>query len=210
VTRLDAGSFAARQDGLCEECRTNPPEFAGVVASGEYSGALRELIHLLKYQGVASAAALLAQGMASALEGAREHMQEPLLVTAVPLFPRKQSERGFNQSRELAQELVKVLRRKGWAVRQDFSLLKRTRATRSQSELNLTQRRANLRGVFALGDGGSAVRAANILLVDDIVTTAATVRQCSKVLVKGGAAQVWVAAAARSQRVDVTGWGSPQ
>jgi ComF family protein len=190
------------------------PPFAGVIASGEYDGMLRQLIHLLKFDRVTRVAPLLAERIADALESVRTEMDSqlfaPLLVTGVPLFSRKQSERGFNQSRLLAQELVKVLRRRGWNVRAELSLLRRTRATRSQSELNLTQRRANLRGVFSVGDGAAEIRDANILLVDDIVTTTATVRQCSAVLVKAGAAKVWVATAARSQKVEVAGWGSPQ
>lgn len=171
---------------------------------------LRQLIHLLKFERVASVASLLAERMADALESSRSQMPSPLLITAVPLFSRKQSERGFNQSRLLAQELVKALRRRGWDVRGDYALLLRKRATRSQSELNLTQRRANLRGVFGVGEGAEKIGDANILLVDDIVTTTATARQCSAVLVKAGAAQVWVATAARSQKVEVAGWGNPQ
>jgi len=210
ATRLDAGSFADRQDGFCEECRTDAPPFAGVIASGEYDGLLRELIHLLKYEAVTSVATLLALDLADALEIARHEMPAPLIVTAVPLFPRKQSGRGFNQSRLLAEELLKILQKRGWDVRADYDLLRRTHATRSQSELNLTQRRANLRGVFAMTTAPGEVRDANILLVDDIVTTAATARQCATVLDKAGAAQIWIAAAARSQRVDVAGWGNPQ
>jgi ComF family protein len=181
-----------------------------VVAAGEYDGMLRQLIHLLKFERVGSVAPLLASRLADALETARTQMPSPLLVTAVPLFSRKQSERGFNQSRLVAQELVKTLRRRGWDVRADYLLLRRTRATRSQSELNLSQRRANLRGVFSVGAGGEMIRAANILLVDDIVTTTTTARQCSAVLAKAGAEQVWVATAARSQKVEVAGWGNPQ
>jgi len=210
ATRLDAGSFSARQDGLCEECRATPPPFAGVVASGQYDGTLRQLIHLLKFERVTSVAALLAERMAEALDGALLQTQAPLLITAVPLFSRKQSERGFNQSRLLAQELVTALRRRGWDVRGDYALLLRKRETRSQSELNLSQRRANLRGVFGAGKNAAMIRDANILLIDDIVTTTATARQCSAVLVKAGAAQVWVATAARSQKVEVAGWGTPQ
>jgi ComF family protein len=186
------------------------PPFAGVVASGEYDGILRQMIHLLKFERVASVAPLLAGRIADALDGARSQMPTPLLVTAVPLFSRKQSERGFNQSRLVAQELVTALRRRGWDVRAEYSLLRRTRATRSQSELNLSQRRANLRGVFSVGTGAEVIRGANILLVDDIVTTTTTARQCSAVLAKAGAAQVWVATAARSQKVEVAGWGNPQ
>ncbi len=206
ITRLDPDSFASRQDALCDECREKAPAFERVIAYGEYSGELRELIHLLKYAGVYPAAKVLARWMADALAPFRNAMQQPLVLTAVPLFQTKQRERGFNQSRLLAAELARELRQRGWHLREDYSLLHRSRATRSQSELNVRQRRANLRGVFASGPNIETARGATVLLVDDIVTTATTARQCSAVLKRKGVGAVWVAAAARSQRDDVTGW----
>ena len=144
--------------------------------------------------------------MAEALAPLREELPTPLLLTAVPLFGAREKQRGFNQSRLLAMELARILRRNGWSVREDYLLLSRSRATKSQSELNIRQRRANLRGVFALGEHAEAVRGANILLVDDIVTTGTTARQCANVLKRNKAAGVWVVAAARSQRQDTVGW----
>ena len=206
ITRLDIDSFASRQDGLCDECRDKPPAFVRVVAVGEYSGSLRELIHLLKYSGISPAAKVLASRMANSLAPCREQISQPVLLTAVPLFAGKQRERGFNQSRLLAAELGRLLRQQGWEVREDYSLVRRSRATRSQSELNLTQRRANLRGVFAPGANLEVVRGKTVLLIDDIVTTAATARHCSAVLKRKGAASVWIVAAARSQRLDTAAW----
>jgi ComF family protein len=186
-----------------------------VLAYGEYSGELRELIHLLKFSGIHPIAPLLAGWMAQTVlahadEFPRPLLPQPFLVTAVPLFSRKQSDRGFNQARSLAIELSKNLRRAGWNVREDYQLLHRKRATRSQSELNLRQRRANMRGVFEPGASVAQAEDANILLIDDIVTTGATARQCASVLKRNGAAQVWVVAAARSQREDTAVWGPTQ
>lgn len=214
ATRLDADSFASGQDFLCDECRESPPKFEKVLAFGEYSGELRELVHQLKFSGIHSIAALLAARMAQTLETQRaifsdpqmEMHPQPLLVTAVPLFGPKQRSRGFNQARWLAVELSKNLRRAGWNIREDYELLHRKRATRSQFELNLQQRRANMRGVFGPGENIEAARDANILLIDDIVTTGTTARQCAAALKKNGAAAVWVMAAARAQREDTAVW----
>ncbi len=200
ATRLDPDSFAARQYDLCDECREDPPAYEKVIAFGEYTGELRELVHLLKFRGVFPAASLLARHMAKALEPYRDVIAQPVLITAVPLFAAKLKSRGFNQSCLLASELARVLRMQGWNVREDYDLLSRSRATRSQSELNLRQRRANLRGVFTSGPNIESVRGQHVLLVDDIVTTAATARHCAKVLSKKGAKKIWVAAAARSQK----------
>lgn len=179
-----------------------------MIAFGEYSGELRELIHLLKYGATYPAAAFLAGKMAEALGPFHSMIPQPLLITAVPLHGNKQRSRGFNQSRLIATGLARILRGRKWQVKENYLLLSRKRATKSQSELNLRQRRANLRGVFAPGANIAAANDAHVLLVDDIVTTAATARQCAKVLVKNGAASVWVAAAARSQREDVATWDS--
>jgi ComF family protein len=215
ATRLDLDSFASAQDSLCDECRESPPKFEKVLAYGEYSGELRELIHLLKFSGIYPIASLLAGWMAQTLlahadELPRPLLPQPLLITAVPLFSRKQSDRGFNQARLLAIELSKNLRCAGWNVRENYQVLHRKRATRSQSELNLRQRRANMRGVFGPGASIEQAQDANILLVDDIVTTGATARQCASVLKRSGAAQVWVVTAARSQREDTARWGTTQ
>jgi ComF family protein len=173
-----------------------------VVAWGEYSGELRDTIHLLKFHSVVSAAEVLAQRMADALAPFIPELQQPVLITAVPLFAAKQRSRGFNQSRLLAGELARRLRLRGIRVEENYALLSRSRATRSQSELNIRQRRANLRGVFASGPKIDAARGRHVLLVDDIVTTGTTARLCAKVLRRKGAEKIWVAAAARSMKND--------
>ncbi len=191
---------------VCDECAESEPAFAGVIAYGEYRDELRELIHLLKYERMASVAALLGERLAGAIAAREEELPRPMLVTAVPLFKRKQRERGANQAEQIARVVTKRLRRMGWELGEDYGLLQRRRATRSQTELNHKQRRANLRGVFALSHGNSAIEGKNVLLVDDIVTTTTTGRECAKVLRKAGAATVWIAAVGRTQWDETAQW----
>ena len=207
--RLEADSFYARPDAagsVCEECEADEPAFAGVIAYGEYRDELRELIHLLKYERMASVAGLLGEKLAGAIAEREKELTRPMLVTAVPLFGQKRRERGANQAEQIARVVTRRLRGRGWSLDEDYKLLERRRATRSQSELNHQQRRANLRGVFALSQGSTGIEGRNVLLVDDIVTTSTTARECAKVLRKAGAAEVWVAVAGRAQWDETAEW----
>ena len=155
---------------------------ATAAAIGEYDGALREIIHALKYDGRRSIAAPLAAMMAT--HGAAI-LREADLIVPVPLHARRQRERGFNQADELACGLRLPVAR----------ALRRTRPTRSQVELPAEERRLNVADAFALRTplvGGKL-----IVLVDDVTTTGATLEACAKVLLEGGAREVRALTAAR-------------
>jgi ComF family protein len=112
-------------------------------------------------------------------------------VIPVPLYKVRYRERGFNQSRLLAQEVLPVLP----AAKLDESL-RRIRPTKVQSRLHSeAERRENVRGAFAVVDG-SHLAESTILLVDDVVTTGGTIAECALVLREAGAATVDVLAAA--------------
>lgn len=211
--RLDADSFMSRPaagGSVCNDCEKDPPPFAGVIAYGEYRDQLRELIHLLKYERMTSVAGLLGEMLTSAIEQRRGDLSQPLLVTAVPLYASKLRERGANQAEQIARVVTRKLRQRGWEVQQEYGLLERRRATRSQTELNYKQRRANLRGVFTLAEKHRDLAGQNVLLIDDIVTTSTTARECAKVLRRAGAATVWMAAVARTQWDEIAQWDPKQ
>ncbi len=194
---------------LCSPCRMTPPEFERAAAWGLYEDGMRELIHLLKYEGVEGAAKplgqLLARVMVSLAEGG---MPRDLAVIAVPLFPAKQRLRGYNQSARIVDEVSEELRRAGgWTLRAAHGALRRIRDTESQFGLTASGRRRNLRGAFVVADP-AAVAGREVLLVDDIYTTGATARECARVLRQAGAAKVWVATVARAQREMVARWGA--
>jgi predicted amidophosphoribosyltransferase len=101
----------------------------------------------------------------------------------------------------LADEALKLLRRTRpeWKLQAAHSALKRVRQTEAQYVLSLTARRKNLRGAFVvIGD----VAGREVLLVDDIMTSGATARECARVLKAAGAAKVWVATLARAQKQE--------
>ena len=191
---------------LCQPCRLAPPAFVKAVAHGVYHGRLRSLIHLLKYEGVRPVAAHLGRLLAGSLESSPAFPLE-MLVIPLPVHAARQRQRGFNHAELIARTLIAQLRcsRPEWALQLATNRLQRMRVTTSQAGLTTHQRRENLRGAFFVPDPGR-VAGRHILLVDDIYTTGATVRACSMVLRRAGAASVWVATVARAQREGVAAW----
>ena len=188
---------------LCRACRLAPPPFVKAVSYGVYQGRTREAIHALKYDRLHSAAPGLGQMLAQAIAQLAGEAPAAMLVVPVPLHRSKYAQRGFNQSRSLAAEALRFLRKSHpeWRLTLAPSTLMRLRATESQAGLTPRQRRLNLRGAFSVADP-SQVKQQDILLVDDILTTGATARAAAQALLKSGAASVWVATLARAQRAE--------
>lgn len=185
--------------GLCQKAR---PAFERAVSCGPYDGKLRELIHLLKYEQVRSAARPIGERLAQAVMELREETGDGVVVIPVPLHRRRQGFRGFNQAHDIAAALVRSCRKRGWELQLLSDGMKRLRATTSQTGLTRHQRRENVRGAFAV-ERPQHVRGRNVLLVDDVLTTGTTAQECAKVLRRAGAEAVWVATAARVSRLSL-------
>jgi len=176
-------------------CRRAAPPFAWAAAYGAYEGVLRDLIHLLKYQRVQSVAPLLGRLMDQAIQD--RGLPQDLLVIPVPLFKGKRRSRGFNQAEAIARAFV--TRHGGKSIQLDTSSLARIRETASQTGLTRHQRRANIRGAFAV-NRPERIQGRNLLVVDDVMTTGTTAGECARVLRRAGARQVFVATIARATR----------
>jgi ComF family protein len=192
----------ADSDGLrrCPVCRRVDRPFSRAVAYGSYDDGLRELIHLLKYNGVRPAASVLARMLVEAVRPIEPCFeQQRILIIPVPLYKGKRHQRGFNQAELIAQRVLKF-----HPARERYELatglLRRTRDTHSQIGLTSHQRRENMRGAFAV-PRASEVIGREVLLVDDVYTTGTTVAECARVLRKAGASQVWVATVARTLKL---------
>jgi ComF family protein len=188
---------------LCRMCRLAEPPFEVAVAHGVYQGALRSLLHLLKYDGFEPLAQRLGELIAVRI-AAIPGLPRQMLVVPVPLFRARRRERGFNQAELLAGATVRAMRRMrpDWEGEFARGVLARQRATQSQAGLSPHERRRNLRGAFFVPAPGR-VEGRDVLLIDDIYTTGATARACSQALRRAGASGVWVATAARAQRRQV-------
>jgi ComF family protein len=179
------------------------PDFERAVSHGLYTGNMRALLHLLKYEGLEPIAMKLG-GLLAAQVAAIRDLPAKMTVVPVPLFEGKRRERGFNQAELLAAAVCDAMPklRLGWEGELALWVLARQRATKSQAGLTLHERRRNLRGVFSVPDAGR-LRGRDVLLVDDIYTTGATARACSLAMKHAGAASVWVATVARAQRHEI-------
>jgi ComF family protein len=166
-----------------------PPAYDRARAVAHYSGAMRTLIHQFKYADRHDARALFGRWLA---EAGRDLIVGIDVVVPVPLSRLRLLSRRFNQAGILAQELS---RRTGLAV--DAHLLQRLRFTKTQVGLTHDQRRRNLAGAFRVRrNRQAALEGRNVLLVDDVITTGATVEACARALKRAGAARVDVLALA--------------
>ncbi len=175
-------------DHLCGQCLQRPPPFSCVHATGRYLGGIAEAIHRLKYRNQLPLAKPLSGRLTRMLSDVPGN--RPELIVPVPLHPRRLRQRGYNQALELSRPLASTL-----GIPIDAQVLQRTRHTPSQQGLSAAERRGNLRNAFQLS---CPVENRNILLIDDVMTTGETVRECARVLLAGGAAEVRVAVIARA------------
>lgn len=204
--------FSGLSQSLCGECLAERSPYVKASAYGSYDAGLRELIHLLKYEGVKPAADVLGRMLAEAVTDLIPDIlgapSSPslgergltTLVVPVPLHATKLRQRGFNQSELIAKAMIKQ-RPFGLPLELASGLLIRKRETQSQVGYTRQQRLANLRGAFSADD---AVRGRDILLVDDVFTTGTTVSECARVMRRAGAKRVWVATVARVLKAEVT------
>lgn len=167
-----------------------PHEFDRARAVARFDDVMRHLIHGLKYGDRREGLALFGRWLA--LAGA-ELLADADLIVPVPLYRTRLWQRRFNQSALLAFELSRLT-----GVPADALTLRRRRATRSQVGLSEDQRRRNVAGAFMVPEPKTQlVQDRNILIIDDVLTTGATLDACARVLKRAGARRVDVLVLAR-------------
>jgi ComF family protein len=177
-------------DDLCARCAPEKISFDRARSFGIYDGPLARLIQLLKFQTERALVRELAPLLAHVFE--REGLADLVTgITFVPMSGRSQQARGFNQSELLARRLGRLVHKPV------FTALWKLRETRPQVELSGQERLNNLQGAFA--PRGPAV-CQSVLLIDDVYTTGATVKECSRALRRAGYERVYVLTLARTRK----------
>ena len=174
------------QHETCGQCLKHPPAFTHTLAAFTYEFPVSSLVHSLKYGGNLTLASILAEPLVIL---ASKHRKPDLLIP-MPLHRNRLRTRGFNQSMEIARDISRKL---------DIPILdygyERVLDTPPQAELNLKQRADNIRGAFACTLDLTGL---HIAIVDDVMTSGATINELSKTLCAQGAESVsaWVVARA--------------
>jgi len=149
----------------------------------------RDVIHALKYSNGRRLASVLAEAVAERIDRAFLDVD---VLTYVPLHPARRAERGYNQSLLVARALGKLI---GVPI---AHALRQVRRTADQAQLSAEERRANVREAYDSTGGSAVCRGRRVLLIDDVLTTGATARECAAVLLRAGAAEVRVVTLARA------------
>ena len=172
----------------CGACLRRRPPLGAVTAACLYSPPLDRLLPRFKFHGDLAAGRLLAQWMLDACAG----LPRPDALVPVPLHRARLRSRGYDQALELARPLARALR-----VPLCADVLQRRRATAPQSELSALQRRRNVRAAFVVRD--HIPLPAHVVLVDDVMTTGATLHAAAIALRRAGVRRVdaWVCARVR-------------
>lgn len=173
----------------------NPPVYGRARSAVFFDGVARGIVHGLKYSDRADLAAMMAVWMARA---GREVIDDCDLLVAVPLHRGRLMSRRYNQSAELARALARI-------TGKPFipGAIRRRRATRQQTGLGLRARQDNVRGAFAVADAmAPRLASRKILLIDDVLTTGATVEAAARALLRSGAERIDVLTFARVASQD--------
>ncbi|MFM2067017.1 MAG: hypothetical protein RLZZ584_1926, partial [Pseudomonadota bacterium] len=179
----------------CGDCLRQPPPQRAAVAAFDYVYPWAGLLGRLKFHDALDLARPLAGALAQAVAGrdaAHPELAGVDLVLPVPLAPARLRERGYNQAWELARRVARARR-----VPAHAGLLERARDTPHQLALPRAARAANVRAAFVLAPGAARqVAGRHLALVDDVMTTGATLAEATHALLRGGAASVqcWVVA----------------
>ena len=177
---------------LCQDCLKNSPPFSFHRSCSQYKGRLKDIILLYKYRHFRVLGEDLAHLIHRSLGREERLWWEVEAVIPVPLHPKKKRKRGFNQAQVIAKCLAELM-----GIELVEKRLIKTRNTLPQTSLELEDRKKNVLGAFRVVNG-EKIKGKVVLLVDDVYTTGATIRECSYTLREAGVKEVRAVTLARA------------
>lgn len=175
---------------ICGECQTEKPYYDRTIALFNYAEPINNMVSSFKFHKKLLYGNLFGKLLITKLQHHYQIESKPELLLPIPLHASRLRERGYNQALELARPLSKALN-----IKIDYHTLERTRATAQQSLTAEGQRKANVKGAFALI---KPLLAKHVAIIDDVVTTGHTVNECSRILKNSGVETITVFAIART------------
>lgn len=174
---------------LCEDCCKKGMPFTTARSVVLYDGVMKEAIHKFKFEGKKALSPILGRFLIEHLNRSEIPIKKIDTVIPLPLSKKRERQRGYNQTELLAKEISAR-----YPIKMDSRSLKKVKDITPQFELSRKERLLNIKGAFSC----SPLTGKNVLLIDDIFTTGATVREASRVLKAAGAASVYVLTLARA------------
>lgn len=204
------GGHAEIEGVLCKLCSDNlymnfsavgdiPEPLEFVFALAPFDESHRMLIHIFKYDGVVSAGRFLGRRLGECVAKNREIGEFDLLVP-VPLHRERCRERGYNQAEVIAKCVSEIS-----GIPYSADIVSRSRATKSQTKLSRSERIQNVAGAFEIKNP-QMVMGKSIMIVDDVVTTGATVSEIARTLISAGASRVGAICISRPSHSDSQRW----
>lgn len=178
-----------RVEGVCARCAKTPPRFTAVRSWAIFGGSIRNALHRLKYRRDVALGEVLSRPLIEYMQQVDWNLD---LVVPVPLGVARKRERGYNQAALLAKPLALKL-----ALAYRPRALSRIRETQSQVTLGRVQRRQNVAGAFQARS--TLVTGKNVLLIDDVTTSGATLDSCADALLQAGADEIYGLTLARAK-----------
>lgn len=182
---LKCGKPVAAEMEFCRECGETHREFDRGRGVFLYNNKMRQSLLRYKYYGSREYGEYYSSAICR-YAGREIRMWRPNLIVPVPMHPRKQRERGFNQAADLAEKVGNIL-----DIPMSDQVVHKIKATRSQKKLSAVERKQNLRTVFQVTERLDGLR---ILVIDDVYTTGSTIEAMAHVLKAAGADKVFFVA----------------
>ena len=176
------------QNTLCEECSLERPFYTQMRSWANYSGPLKTAIHSLKYKRNLALGCILAKPLVNMV---KKYEWQIDLVVPIPLSPSRLRSRGYNQAALISRYLASSLN-----IPHSSNAVRRIRNTTTQTVMDVNKRFTNLLDAFYANP--ATLKKRNVLIIDDVITTGATMKNCTNALLKAGAANIYCLSVARA------------